>query len=78
MEAWQQFVVQLLVTLVPVAIAMVNQNRRITKLETENRELKKDNEEMEQRLERLTVDHQSLQKRYEANLKAQAGMRDKF
>lgn len=78
MEAWQQFVVQLLVTLVPVAIAMVNQNRRITKLETENRELKKDNEEMEQRLERLTIDHQELQSRYEANLKAQAGMRDKF
>jgi predicted RNase H-like nuclease (RuvC/YqgF family) len=78
MEAWQQFVVQLVVTLVPLGIAIANQNKRIAKLESENAELRKDNDEMEQRLERLTTDHESLQRRYETNLKAQAGMRDRF
>lgn len=78
MESWQQFIIQLFITLVPVAIALVNQNRRIARLEAENLELQKDNEELSARLDNLKRDHTALQARYEDTLRKQAGMRDKF
>ncbi len=68
---WQQFVIQLTVTLVPVAIALIRQNGRIAALETENAQLKL-------ALGKLQIDHDDLQKEYKANLRAQAGMRDTF
>ena len=65
-------------TLVPVAIAVVNQNRKIAKLEVENEELRRDNTQLAQQLTELTQAHGELQGRYEATLRSQAGMRDRF
>lgn len=78
MESWQQFIIQLFVTLVPVAIALIKQNRRITILEQENVKLKKDNKDLSDSLETLKLAHIALQGRYEHTLLKQAGMRDKF
>lgn len=75
---WPQLILQMVATLVPVVIAVVNQNRKIAKLEVENEELRRDNAQLAQRLTELTHAHGELQNRYEATLRSQAGMRDRF
>ena len=75
---WPQLILQMVATLVPVAIAVVNQNRKIAKLEVENEELRRDNTQLAQQLTELTQAHGELQGRYEATLRSQAGMRDRF
>ena len=75
---WPQLILQMVATLVPVVIAVVNQNRKIAKLEVENEELRRDNAQLAQRLTELTHAHGELQGRYEATLRSQAGMRDRF
>lgn len=71
MEAWQQFVIQMAITLVPVAISYLKQRSKMIALEQRVMELEAENAE-------LRAKHDDLQARYESNLKAQAGMRDKF
>ncbi len=75
---WPQLMLQMAATLVPVAIALINQNRKIAKLEVENEELRRDNTQLAQRLTELTHAHGELQGRYEATLRSQAGLRDRF
>jgi len=75
---WPQFVIQLVTILIPVAIAIVNQNRRITHLETENAELHKDNAKMSLELVAVKEAYTRLADRYEDALRKQAGMRDRF
>lgn len=65
-------------TLVPVAIAIVNQNRKTAKLEARIKELEQDNSELAIRLNDITKAHGELQGRYEATLRSQAGLRDRF
>lgn len=75
---WPQLILQMTITLVPVAVALINQNRKIARLEIENDELRRDNNELANRLTQLTQAHGELQGRYEATLRSQAGMRDRF
>ncbi len=78
MEAWQQFILQALAILVPVAIAYLRLNGRIKRMEIEKAACMKKLAELETKLTSLSADHAALQAEYNANLKAQAGMRDKF
>jgi regulator of replication initiation timing len=75
---WQQFVLQLVAMAVPVAIAIIKQNQRITHLEENNTHLQRDNEELSRRLDDAVKRHNELQARYEAALKASAGLRGSF
>jgi prefoldin subunit 5 len=78
MESWQQFILQMVVTLVPVAIALVKQNDRIARLEEQNKELHRDNVHLQAELAKLQTAHTDLQARYEATLRKQAGWRETF
>ena len=75
---WEQFILQLVVTLVPVALALINQNKKIAKLQSQNETLTKDNTSLKERLDQLQMEHNGLQARYEKNLTQQAGMRNRF
>jgi regulator of replication initiation timing len=75
---WQQFILQLVAMAVPVAIAIVKQNQRITHLEENNAHLQRDNEELAKRLDETVKSHNALQARYEAALKQSAGLRGSF
>lgn len=68
---WMSFVLQVLVILVPVGVAFFKQNGRIKALEKERDKLRSDFNDLSQK-------HETLQKKYEASLIKQAGMRDGF
>lgn len=75
---WSQLIIQLIGMLIPVAIAMVNQNRKITRLMIENEDLRNKIKELTQYFTQLQADHTSLQEKYELSLRSQAGLRDRF
>jgi len=77
-ESWQTFVIQFVSILVPVAIAIVRQNRRISELMAENGRLRAAVNKLNNALSDLTENHHDLQVRYEDTLRQNAGMRDGF
>ena len=67
-----QFILQLFsVAVVPLFLAMLKQNKKMTDLQQAYENLRK-------QFDNLQIAHQTLQAKYEANLAAQAGMREKF
>jgi hypothetical protein len=84
-ESIQQFtlsVLELLIKglpiIIPVVLALINQNRRIVLLVAKNEKLMSQYEELRKRFDKLRQDHEILQSRYVEKLELSAGQREKF
>lgn len=72
------FVVQIIATLTPVAIAMSKQNNRIATLEQANKDLVSENERLREQIHALDNENQQLQSQLNGLLIQLANLRDGF
>ena len=73
------FILQMLaVAVVPIVIALVNQNRQMIQMKADLDEANKRYIELRTAFDKLQSDHEQLQKDYSDNLRLQAGMRNRF
>ena len=74
-----QFILQLFsVAVVPLFLAMLNQNKKMTSLQSQLSELQKDYNDLTARFNALQTEHRELQAEYKESLKKQAGIRETF
>lgn len=72
------FLLQMAITLTPVAIILLKQNGRIVKLEQENKQLLAENVALSARLSVLSAKNVELQNELDNLLRDMAGLRDRF